>query len=441
MTEVLSASPSHIMYDTTNDDSPLESSGSSQPRHSASGATMASPTPTKAAKRTSTASRDSRPSTKSQSRLSTTSQQTFRNSRPNSTTPTLNLQSSLPYAHVRDFAYPAFHPMHFGGPPSPSPTSSSGPQSATSEHSNTSRRLSDSAEGSAGRGQWSAGPWGGDGVMYEDMAPLPSTSFGHASGTEGQAGDEWAEDEYTHRKNKHRKSRSFADMPNYERGRRRESAGKKEAEGHHGASDPAGRDALRQSRGFHQSSGSSPRRDSHLHNNASQNSATLPSRSFHTSQLNVLSDLPLDAETPISPITSPMRASLCPDDETLYAGPSLALYNFEPENDNELRLVEGQTILVSYRHGQGWLVAENPKTGEQGLVPEEYVRLLRDIEGWDWEKGGWIDEEDDGEEDEEDSGEGDLDPSEGHGKTTGIGKEVEEKARELKLGSDKAGKR
>ncbi|KAF2859013.1 hypothetical protein K470DRAFT_203213, partial [Piedraia hortae CBS 480.64] len=55
---------------------------------------------------------------------------------------------------------------------------------------------------------------------------------------------------------------------------------------------------------------------------------------------------------------------------------SLALYAFEPENPNELRLTEGQIILVSYRHGQGWLVAEDPKTGEQGLVPEAYVRLL-----------------------------------------------------------------
>jgi hypothetical protein len=38
-------------------------------------------------------------------------------------------------------------------------------------------------------------------------------------------------------------------------------------------------------------------------------------------------------------------------------------------------------ILVSYRHGQGWLVAEDPRTGESGLVPEDFVRLLRDIEG------------------------------------------------------------
>ncbi|KAF2224840.1 SH3 domain-containing protein, partial [Elsinoe ampelina] len=56
---------------------------------------------------------------------------------------------------------------------------------------------------------------------------------------------------------------------------------------------------------------------------------------------------------------------------------SLALYDFSPENDNELELREGQIIQVGYRHGQGWLVAMNLETGEQGLVPEEYVRLLR----------------------------------------------------------------
>lgn len=85
-----------------------------------------------------------------------------------------------------------------------------------------------------------------------------------------------------------------------------------------------------------------------------------------------------------------------PEDEA-YAGPSLALYSFTPENPNELALTEGQTILVSYRHGQGWLVAEDPTTGEQGLVPEEYVRLLRDIEGWDEETGQLVDLADDSE--------------------------------------------
>jgi hypothetical protein len=68
-----------------------------------------------------------------------------------------------------------------------------------------------------------------------------------------------------------------------------------------------------------------------------------------------------------------------PDEEM--HGKAVALFDFARENENELPLVEGQIIWVSYRHGQGWLVAEDPKTEESGLVPEEYVRLLRDIEG------------------------------------------------------------
>lgn len=57
-------------------------------------------------------------------------------------------------------------------------------------------------------------------------------------------------------------------------------------------------------------------------------------------------------------------------------GRAVALFDFTPENDNEAPLREGQIIWVSYRHGQGWLVAEDPETGETGLVPEEYVQIL-----------------------------------------------------------------
>lgn len=84
---------------------------------------------------------------------------------------------------------------------------------------------------------------------------------------------------------------------------------------------------------------------------------------------------------PYSPSAEEHRPESASLDES-FAGPSLALYDFVPENDNELELKEGQIIQVGYRHGQGWLVAMNLETGEQGLVPEEYVRLLRDIEGW-----------------------------------------------------------
>lgn len=54
---------------------------------------------------------------------------------------------------------------------------------------------------------------------------------------------------------------------------------------------------------------------------------------------------------------------------------AIALFDFNPENDNEVPLVAGQIIWISYRHGQGWLVAKDPQTGENGLVPEEYVEI------------------------------------------------------------------
>lgn len=57
---------------------------------------------------------------------------------------------------------------------------------------------------------------------------------------------------------------------------------------------------------------------------------------------------------------------------------AVALYDFEPENDNELGLVEGDIVYISYRHGQGWLVAENQEGTKTGLVPEEFVSYLED---------------------------------------------------------------
>jgi hypothetical protein len=67
-------------------------------------------------------------------------------------------------------------------------------------------------------------------------------------------------------------------------------------------------------------------------------------------------------------------------DEEMH-GKAVALFDFAHEYENELPLIEGQIIFVSSRRGQGWLIAEDPKTGEAGLVPEEYVRLLKHIDG------------------------------------------------------------
>ncbi|TKA72157.1 hypothetical protein B0A55_08363 [Friedmanniomyces simplex] len=393
------------------------------------------------------------------SRMSTHS----RASRPTSSAITLpTFPSTLSYTLVRDFAWPAFHPLHYGAPDA---DSASGATTPGSEWQGGGRRLSDPMD-IAGSSGWSAGPWGGDGVMYGDPEkqegehePLPSTSFGDES---GEVSDETG----VGGKRKHRKSKSYANMTDYERGRRRESAGfrRSRASGDAAAasdmfmfmgqqSDPAGRDSLRQSRGYvagtnpaslqpsenggggGSSASSRARADSHFQ-------TMLPNRSYpatsrrasqqpppplsqashhhHHQHHHLLqppgtpfdpdTTMPLDSEEPSLPHPHNLRESLGPEDEELYAGRSLALYPFEPENSNELRLREGQVIMVSYRHGQGWLVAEDPETGEQGLVPEEYVRLLSELPHFDertgefLEGGGEGEGEEDGEEEREEVG-------------------------------------
>jgi hypothetical protein len=308
------------------------------------------------------------------SRMSIQSQHTSRSRPQSSVFPAFH--SSLQYAMVRDFAYPVFHPMHYGPPPDP-PSGATTPGSEWSQ----SRRLSDPSDNT-----WSSssrtGPWGGDGYLYPDsqIEALPSTSFGEESGDI---------DHLDLRSSQHRRSRSYNTIADWERGRRRESSGRDGESMFHFTSssqlDPAGSSSLRHSRGFH-------KRDSHF-------AATLTSRAFHTSEQQDAPRrrtgededvIPLDSENSTH-AQSPQRASMGPEDE-LFAGESLALYAFEPLNPNELRLREGQIIMVSYRHGQGWLVAEDPTTGEQGLVPEEYVRLVRNIETWDPERGTFVDE-------------------------------------------------
>ncbi|RMX84318.1 hypothetical protein D0869_04658 [Hortaea werneckii] len=334
-------------------------------------------------------------------------------------------QSSLSYALVRDFAYPYFHPMHYGAPPDlPSEATTPG-AFGEGEQWGSGRRLSDPMD-APGSG-WTAGPWGEHGGVRSrygtseepedlgrldgsgDFENLPRTSFGGGGidddlveGIGGGSGT---------RRQHSRKSRSYGNMADFERGRRRESAGyRRSRTGQDAASggvaagdmfhfsgssqaDVAGRDTLRQSRNY-------GRRDSHF--------ASMPSSYHHAAsrsdpEIHNLepnggesydedTTIPLDLTAPTSPSHSPQRTSMVPEDEELYAGQSLVLYDFEPENANELGLREGQVIMVSYRHGQGWLVAEDPETGEQGLVPEAYVRLLSDLPHFDVETGRFREE-------------------------------------------------
>jgi hypothetical protein len=295
--------------------------------------------------------------------------------------------SSLSYTLVRDFAYPAFHPL-FYGPVADAQSSVSTPGSEAH------RRLSDPVPAWDGsKAHWSATAWG-------PGEQLPSTSYGD--------GPPWSEDEDLHSpvvtSAKHKKHRSNVVNFDEARGRQREFVDPSRATrtsytGRNGdgsktyyiseldedANGPGGEFITYPSmNGNRIPSISLPNQGSyHRDSQDSHFAATLPQRAYGNP------DGPLLANSPGSEdgffgnesrYSRDYQFTIASPDEEMH-GKAVALFDFERENENELPLIEGQVILVSYRHGQGWLVAQDPRTGESGLVPEEYVRLLRDIEG------------------------------------------------------------
>lgn len=274
---------------------------------------------------------------------------------------------------IRDFAYPESHPMHHGPPPEP-------PSGMTTPASET-RRLSDPPASWDQRMPWDS--WTSDGFgRGHDIPPI-------------QMGDgpPYSEDEdlqspvvaTRHRKHKSTSAAALGQnrgrtgregdimaMSNYdsERGYYVGTSGDGSERYYvtHGgeANGPGGEyvtyppDQARHSRGYHYSQ--QPPNDP----SGDDNSSAPSSPGYR------------DADE--SRYSRDYQFTITSPDEEFH-GKAVALFDFERENENELPLVEGQIIWVSYRHGQGWLVAEDPKTQESGLVPEEYVRLLRDIEG------------------------------------------------------------
>ncbi|KAL9130280.1 MAG: hypothetical protein Q9217_001491 [Psora testacea] len=305
--------------------------------------------------------------------------------------------SSLPYALVRDFAYPIAHPCHYGPPP----VASEAPSGNSTPASERVRRLSDPQNGT-----WDAtGPWGGDGFFPTQQ--LPQMAYGD--------GPPYSEDEDLHspvvkssRHKKHKSAFSDAELrPGKGRGRSsRGMSGEEEDDGQFGrqrsflagvnidgtetyyigeedeSADGLGGElvtyppdegphGLLAPSIYRRISG---HRDSHF-------AATLPDRTYAQGDMEDSEEESLGVpDQDDSRYSRDYQFTIASPDEEMH-GKAVALFDFARENENELPLTEGQVIWVSYRHGQGWLVAEDPKTGDAGLVPEEYVRLLRDIEG------------------------------------------------------------
>lgn len=333
----------------------------------------------------------SRPPSYISKRLSSYQSKNSSQSRPTSHVfPTFH--SSLPYTLVRDFAYPTNHPYHYGPPPNNSGLST--PASET-------RRLSDPAiqNWDDNRGQWAATPpWttenAGPASQGNTREQLPAMTY-------SDGGPPYPEDEDLHSPvvttSRHKKSKSSIN----DRGR---SPGTGNGNGNRGlfvgvngdgskayyvneenhteqdADGPGGEivtyppDQARQSLLSPEYDRSAQRRDSHF-----ATSLRRPSDDDADFRSNESDDDYSEAGDE-SRFSRNYSFSISSPDEEMH-GRAVALFDFESEHENELPLAEGQIILVSYRHGQGWLVAQDPKTGESGLVPEEFVRLIRDIEG------------------------------------------------------------
>ena len=299
--------------------------------------------------------------------------------------------SSLPYALVRDFAYPVSHPCHYGPPPVSSEPAS-GNSTPASERQ---RRLSDPANG----GWEIVGAWGGDGFISTQQ--LPQMAYGD--------GPPYSEDEDLHspivKSSRHKKHKSaFPDSEiQRRRGRRRSPRGTEYEDfdsdiGQHGFRTSINEDGTETYYvGDEDETAGGPGGELVTYPPDQVPSSILAPNRFgqgdsqfvggsrnrnHTQ--GVLEDLEEDSldvpDRDDSRYSRDYQFTIASPDEEMH-GKAVALFDFSRENENELPLTEGQVIWVSYRHGQGWLVAEDPKTGDAGLVPEEYVRLLRDIEG------------------------------------------------------------
>lgn len=53
-----------------------------------------------------------------------------------------------------------------------------------------------------------------------------------------------------------------------------------------------------------------------------------------------------------------------------------ALYNYRPQNEDELELKEGDTVYVMEKCDDGWYVGSSQRTGYFGTFPGNYVERL-----------------------------------------------------------------
>ncbi|NXU43190.1 LCK kinase, partial [Drymodes brunneopygia] len=81
---------------------------------------------------------------------------------------------------------------------------------------------------------------------------------------------------------------------------------------------------------------------------------------------------PLVSYEPSSPPHSPMQDKLV-----------VALYNYEPNHDGDLGLRKGEKLRVLEENGEWWK-AQSLTTGQEGLIPHNFVALVNSLEPEPW---------------------------------------------------------
>ncbi|XP_036252826.1 tyrosine-protein kinase Lck isoform X3 [Molothrus ater] len=81
---------------------------------------------------------------------------------------------------------------------------------------------------------------------------------------------------------------------------------------------------------------------------------------------------PLVSYESLSPPCSPMQDKLV-----------VALYNYEPKHDGDLGLRKGEKLRVLEENGEWWK-AQSLTTGQEGLIPHNFVALVNSLEPEPW---------------------------------------------------------
>ncbi|XP_026134418.1 sorbin and SH3 domain-containing protein 1-like isoform X3 [Carassius auratus] len=74
--------------------------------------------------------------------------------------------------------------------------------------------------------------------------------------------------------------------------------------------------------------------------------------------------------------TQPLSQSSSPEPGRMSCGVFQALYNYKPQNDDELELQEGDLVSVMERCDDGWFVGTSKRTKQFGTFPGNYVKAV-----------------------------------------------------------------